>query len=91
MKAAPEPDLARQSLGRPITEGEQILADALEAIFASGIHDFDAVAAALQAGDVPPPSGSGEPWTAATLEKELKLINASLDAAYASGGVTPLS
>jgi hypothetical protein len=73
---------ARQSLARPITDEEQLLASSLEAIFATGEHDFAAVAAELEKRKVGRPSGHGGPWTPAVLEEELRAINTSLDAAY---------
>jgi hypothetical protein len=82
-----DPRLARQALGRPLTDAEQGLARALEAIFATGTHEFSAVAAALQASNIARPSGSSEPWTTALLESELKSINAALDTAYANDGI----
>jgi hypothetical protein len=76
--------LARQALGRPLTEAEEGLAKALETIFVSGQHDIEAVARGLQQAGVARPSGEGGPWTAAVLERELALINAQLDEAYAA-------
>jgi len=74
--------LGHQSLVRPLTEAEQRLAAALERVFASGQHDFQAVAQTLQGMGVPRPSGTAAPWTAEALEAELRLINQSLDEAY---------
>jgi len=88
-RAARHEDLAHQSRGRPLTEPERGLAAALERIFATGEHDFDKVAEALQRDGVPRPSGAAGAWTAAVLEDELKTINASLDAAYAEHGFGP--
>jgi hypothetical protein len=79
--------LAHQSLGRPLTPAEQALAAALERIFATGTHEFDAVARALEADGVARPSGEAGAWTAAVLERELAGINAGLDAAYAEHGI----
>jgi hypothetical protein len=79
--------LMHQSLGRPLSAEERALADALEALFRTGEHDFDAVARALERDGVRRPSGAGGPWTAAVLEQELARINASLDAAYAENGI----
>jgi Recombinase-like helix-turn-helix domain len=79
--------LMHQSLGRPLSAEERALADALEAVFRSGQHDFEEVARALEQGGVKRPSGATEPWTAAALEQELANINASLDAAYAENGI----
>jgi hypothetical protein len=79
--------LRHQSLGRPLTAQERALADALEAVFRSGEHDFEQVARALERDRVARPSGAAGPWTAAVLEQELAAINASLDAAYAENGI----
>ena len=74
--------LGRQSLRRPLSAAEAKLAEALEQIFASGRHEFAAVAAGLHELRVPRPSGATEPWSVEALESELRLINASLDEAY---------
>ena len=79
--------LRNQSLGRPLTEHERALADALEKIFRTGMHDFEEVARALERDGVKRPAGAGGPWTAAVLEQELATINASLDKAYADHGI----
>ena len=71
-----------QSLRRPLTSAERRLADALEAIFATGEHDFARVVVALQQQGVARPSGSTEPWSISSLETELEGINDSLDTAY---------
>jgi hypothetical protein len=81
-QTAPRGILGRQSLGRPLTEAEIALAAAMEAAFGEGVHDFDALAAALQARGVPAPSGDTMPWTVAKLQAELEAINAALDEAY---------
>jgi len=73
----------KQSLARALSEAEERLAVALERIFAGGQHQFDEVSAALQRMKVPRPSGAAGAWSAGVLEDELRLINASLDAAYA--------
>jgi hypothetical protein len=79
--------LTHQSLGRPLSAEERALADALEAVFRTGEHDFEQVARALERDGVKRPSGAIGPWTAAVLEQELAVINASLDAAYAENGI----
>ena len=79
--------LTHQSLGRPLSSEERALADALEAVFRTGEHDFEQVARALEREGVKRPSGASGPWTAAVLEQELAAINASLDAAYAENGI----
>ena len=81
--------LARQSLGRPLTEDEQRLAAALEAIFATGEHELSNVARLLDERQVRRPSGSAASWTVASLEEELRSINDSLDAAYRGCGSAP--
>lgn len=81
------PALAHQCLGRPLTDSERALAQALEAIYGAGTHDFDAVAAALNERGVLRPSGDTSPWTRASLEQELRAVNASLDDAYARNGL----
>jgi len=75
--------LANQSLRRPLTRVERSLADALDAIFARGEHDFAAVANALQTAGVQRPSGQTGPWTAQVLDEELARVNALLDHVYA--------
>jgi hypothetical protein len=75
---------ARQSLGRELTPLETALAEALEAIFSTGQHDLPHAATQLQERRVSRPSGTPGAWTVAVLEQELRLINQSLDAAYAS-------
>jgi hypothetical protein len=79
--------LMHQSRGRPLTPEERALADALEAVFSTGLQDFEEVARALERNGVKRPSGATGPWTAAVLEQELAAINASLDAAYAKNGI----
>ena len=79
--------LMHQSLGRPLSDEELALADALEAVFRTGEQDFENVARALDRAGVKRPSGAMGPWTAAALEQELAAINASLDAAYAQNGI----
>ncbi|HVV94533.1 MAG TPA: recombinase-like helix-turn-helix domain-containing protein [Hyphomicrobiales bacterium] len=79
--------LAHQSLGRELTAAERELGAALSRIFATGEHDFAAVAAALGKSGVARPSGTAGAWSAAALEEELSRINASLDQAYAEHGI----
>ena len=78
--------LSRQALGRSLDAGEEVLADALEAVFRTGCHDFERVATELQARGVPRPSGESGGWTPAVLEAELARINRSLDEAYVKRG-----
>ena len=82
-----DPRLEHQSLSREITESEAALARALEEVFATGTHEFSAVAAALQTKGVARPSGAAGAWTEAVLASELAAVNASLDAAYAKDGI----
>ena len=81
------PALKTQSLARPLVPAESALASALETIFAGGIHEFEAVASALQARGVARPSGTVTPWTAECLAAELARINGSLDESYARAGI----
>jgi hypothetical protein len=82
-----DPALSHQSRGRPMTDAELTLAADLEEIYARGVHDFDTVAAELNAKGTRRPSGETGAWSLATLEAELKAINASLDAAHAENGI----
>ncbi|MGX1096898.1 recombinase-like helix-turn-helix domain-containing protein [Amorphus sp. MBR-141] len=82
-----DPALSHQSRGRPMTEAESALAADLEDIYARGVHDFEAVAAELNEKGTRRPSGETGAWCLATLEAELKAINASHDAAYAEHGI----
>ena len=79
--------LAHQSLGRDLTDAERELAQALEAIYAEGIHDFDAVAKELNTRELARPSGDPSPWDRDGLEQELRAINRALDEAYAKNGI----
>lgn len=85
-QAAGRPELARQSLGRPLTEEEDLLADALMAIYAEGASGEKSVAAALVARGVIRPSSKRTDWTAENLAAELRRLNASLDGAYRENG-----
>ena len=78
--------LARQSLGRSLDAVEEALANSLESIFRTGCHDFETVAAELNARGIIRPSGENGGWTPPVLEAELAKINASLDRAYARRG-----
>ena len=78
--------LARQSLRRPLTEGEVRLAQGLEQIFRGGVTDFAQVTVLLQQNGVQPPSGATGPWSPELLQSELARINGSLDDAYLKRG-----
>ena len=80
------PALAHQCRGREIAPAEAALAEALMAIYATGTHDYAAVAAELAAKGVPAPKSGRTDWTEALLAEELAAINAELDAAYAEAG-----
>ncbi len=71
--------LAHQSRARTLTEAEQALADALEAIFAQKLTDFNEVVAQLNARGVAAPGQPGHPWTLASFTAEIAAINAALD------------
>jgi hypothetical protein len=79
--------LARQSLGRDMTTWERDFGAALEAAFAAGHHEPDAVARALVAAGLPNADGAAAAWTAATLRQTLAALNADLDAAYCKAGI----
>ena len=78
--------LGYQSLGRELTAEERELANAMIKAFATGEHDFAAVARLLEEWKVARPSGESGPWTLQSLEQELHQINSSLDEAYAQNG-----
>ena len=63
-----------QTRDREPTDYENLLGDALEKAFGAGLHDLDAVCAALINDCVPSPGG--KPWTPALLESELKRLGA---------------
>ncbi len=65
MASDPYPRLdPHQSRTRPPSDWEMALADTIEAAFARGAHELDALIAALNASRVRPPRGGD--WTAAT-------------------------
>jgi len=80
------PALAHQCRGRDLTAEEADLAAALMDIYASGTHDFSAVAQALTERKVVAPIAGGTDWTADKLNEVLSKINSQLDAAYAEHG-----
>jgi hypothetical protein len=80
------PALAHQSLGRAITPQEAALAEALSTTYATGTHDFAAVAEALSRDKIVAPRSGRTDWTEALLAEELAAINADLDAAYEANG-----
>ena len=77
--------LAHQSRGRTLSADEMALANALESIFTDGAVEFDEVSRRLSALGVLAPSTRGATWSRDLLERELTLINHSLDEAYARG------
>ena len=78
--------LAVQSRGRVLSEAEQTFANALEAIFARKIHDFDAVSSELTTDGITAPASGRTDWAGALLADELNAVNKSLDEAYAGNG-----
>lgn len=80
------PDLAHQCQGRALTEAETALAETLMEIYATGTHDYAAVAAALADRALPAPVSGRTDWTEALLAEELTAINADMDAAYEANG-----
>lgn len=80
------PALAHQSLGRPLSDSEMALKDALMQIFETGTHDFDEVAAGLTSRGVTAPVSGETQWTRDLLARELAAINADLDRSYEEHG-----
>jgi len=63
-----------QTRDREPTDYENLLGDALEKAFARGVHELEAICAALIEDCVPSPGG--KPWSPALLESELKRLAA---------------
>ena len=80
------PDLANQTLGRPLREEEKALAANLMEIYGEGTHDFAEVARSLAGRKVKAPVSGRTDWDLALLESELVAINRDLDAAYQENG-----
>lgn len=76
------PELAHQSLGRPLQGAERDLARALMEIYAAGATGPEAVAAALTERGVAAPSSGATRWSAESLAAELATLNEDLDQAY---------
>ncbi|WP_420396666.1 recombinase-like helix-turn-helix domain-containing protein [Nioella sp.] len=85
-RAAGRPELANQGRGRPLSQAEDDLAEALMAIYGEGITGQAALAEALTVRAVIRPSSGKPDWTPDTLAAELQAINADLDAAYLENG-----
>ncbi len=66
-----EPHQARQ---RPATTYEDLLGDAIERAFASGIHDLPGLVEKLNDSGLPAPGG--QPWTEALYRKEMAVLGA---------------
>lgn len=79
--------LATQSRGRPLSESESTLSNALIETFKGGDHDFSVVISRLNEANIARPSGAPGPWTVTNLEAELTELNRSLDQAYAENGI----
>ena len=80
------PELAHQSVGRPLSANEEALADALMEIHATGVSGPEALAAALTEKGVAAPSTGEASWTAESVAAELAALNADLDRAYEENG-----
>ncbi|MEM5476258.1 recombinase-like helix-turn-helix domain-containing protein [Pacificibacter sp. AS14] len=80
------PDLGRQSCGRAFTDTEMALADAMMAIYGTGVSDPAGLAAELTKKGINAPMSGRSDWTADLLADELAAINADLDAAYQESG-----
>ncbi len=79
--------LSTQSLGRALSPAERAFADALEAVFMTGTHEFPEVAAELTRQKVAGPVSGLSTWTPETLATELAQLNADLDEAYRRNGL----
>ena len=86
-RAAGRPELAHQSLGRPLSTNEDAFAEALMAIYGAGTTGAVDLAAALTAQGIARPSTGTADWTAENLGAELQAVNADLDAAYQEHGI----
>ena len=80
------PALAHQCRGRPLSDAETALSEALMEIYRGGTHDFQKVVEELTARGVAAPVSGSRDWTVGMLREELAAINADLDAAYAEHG-----
>ncbi len=80
------PALAHQSLGRPLSEDELTLADAMMTIMSSRAPDFAAVAEALRERGIRAPVSGRTDWDLGLLKQELAALNADLDKAYEEHG-----
>ena len=80
------PALAHQSLGRPLNEDEQTLAEAMMTIMSGRAPDFGAVAEALAQRGIRAPVSGRTDWDLELLQAELQALNADLDTAYAEHG-----
>ena len=56
------------------TAHESLLGDSIERAYAAGIHDLEALVAALNRSG--PPAPNGEPWTGETFKKEMARLGA---------------
>ena len=86
-RANGRPELAHQSLGRPLSEAENAFADALMEIYAEGAGASEEIAAALVARGIEMPLSGGTGWTGDSLAAELRALNEDMDAAYQTGGL----
>jgi hypothetical protein len=84
--ATGRPELARQSVGRAVTEAEKALATAMMEFYGAGATTLAEVAEKLTERGVTAPASGGTTWDAATMEAELKAANANLDDSYQTNG-----
>ena len=64
-----------QTRDRAPTVSEDLLADAIEAAYAAGVHDLDGLVARLNAACVPTMNGA-DTWSADLLKRELARLGA---------------
>jgi hypothetical protein len=84
--ATDRPELAHQSLGRPLDAAEDALARAMMDIYGAGATTLEEVARGLTARAVQAPISGRTDWDAELLHEELRAANQSLDAAYQENG-----
>ena len=85
-RANGRPELAHQSLGRPLSDAESRFADALMELYAEGALSPADIAAALTARKIEMPLSGGVDWTGESLARELRAVNEDMDTAYGADG-----
>lgn len=84
--ATGRPELARQSVGRAVSEAETALATAMMEIYGAGATTLAEVAEKLSERGVKAPVSGATNWDAASLVVELNAANDSFDESYQTNG-----